>query len=180
MAPFGGQQVFSPEILECFSGVLNGGTIVQDPSREMKINRILRHRRTAAAPGTTKSARPERILDRTPSRQCLGTPVTEAFPEQVMNLLRTQVELEGDPDFVRMPVGQAPDTRSVVIDLGRPVGLHSPARQSLPKSKCPGRVSSGCSWPVGDPGVRLHRRERQGMEPPKWVRNAEGPQPLLS
>ena len=57
------------------------------------------------------------------------------FPEENIDLLHTMLESQGHRDVVRMPAGQAPDIRAVVIDLGRLVGSHSNPRQPLPGTK---------------------------------------------
>ncbi|MXY34711.1 MAG: hypothetical protein F4Y60_11620 [Boseongicola sp. SB0664_bin_43] len=44
-------------------------------------------------------------------------------------------ESQGHRDVVRMPAGQVPDIRAVVIHLGRLVGSHPSTRQPLPGTR---------------------------------------------
>ena len=69
------------------------------------------------------------------ARERPETPATEAFPEEDVDLLHTMLESQGHRDVVRMPAGQVPDIRAVVIDLGRLVGSHPNPRQPLPGTK---------------------------------------------
>jgi len=62
-------------------------------------------------------------------------PATEVFPEEDVDLPHTMLEPQGHRDVVRMPAGQAPDIRAVVIDPGRPVGSHPNPRRPLPGTK---------------------------------------------
>ncbi len=63
------------------------------------------------------------------------TPASEVFAEEDVDLLHTLPEAQGHRNVVRMADGKAPDIRAVVIDLGRLVGSHLAARQSLPGTK---------------------------------------------
>ena len=69
------------------------------------------------------------------ARERPETPATEVFPPEDIDLLHTILEAQGHRDVRRMPAGQAPDIRTVVIDLGRLVGSHPDTRQPLPGAK---------------------------------------------
>ena len=59
-----------------------------------------------------------------------------------MDLLHTMLESQGHRDVVRMPAGQVPDIRAVVVDLGRLAGARPSTRQPLPGMR---KVNWECS-----------------------------------
>ena len=69
------------------------------------------------------------------ARERPGTPATEVFPKEDIDLLRTLLESQGHRDVAGRIAGQAPDIRTVVLDLGRLVGSHPSSRQQLPGTK---------------------------------------------
>ncbi len=64
-----------------------------------------------------------------------ATPATETLPAEDMDLLHTLLEAQGHRDVVRLPDGTPPDTRAVVIDIGRLVGARPSPRQPLPGAR---------------------------------------------
>ena len=70
--------------------------------------------------------------------------MTEAFPEEDIDLLHTLLESQGHRNVLRMPDGMALDIRALVIDLGRLVGSHPSARQPLTETKRVWKGSNGC------------------------------------
>ena len=69
------------------------------------------------------------------ARERSETPATEVYPEKNVDLLHTVLESQGHRDVVRWPAGHAPDSRDVVIDLGRLVGSHPSSRQPIPGAR---------------------------------------------
>ena len=57
------------------------------------------------------------------------------FPKEDIDLLRTLLKSQGHRDVAGKIAGQAPDIRTVVLDLGRLVGSHPSSRQQLPGTK---------------------------------------------
>ena len=69
------------------------------------------------------------------ARERPETPATEVFPKEDIDLLRTLLKSQGHRDVIGRLAGQAPDIRTVVLDLGRLVGSHPSSRQALPGTK---------------------------------------------
>ena len=82
------------------------------------------------------------------ARERPETPATEVFPQEDVDLLHTMLESQGHRDVVRMPAGQVPDIRTVVIDLGRLVGSHPSTRQTLPGTKKVWQGLERLNWAV--------------------------------
>ncbi len=109
------------------------------------------------------------------ARERPETPATEAFPEEDIDLLHTMLEPRGHRDVVRPPDGQAPDIRTFVIDLGRPVGSHPNPRRPLPGRKKvrrgPGRLNRAIQ--VRD-ALGKRRREWDDVQVWDFVRASTG------
>ncbi len=95
------------------------------------------------------------------ARERPETPATEDFPEGDIDLLHTMLESQGHRDVVRPPDGRAPDIRTSVIDLGRPVGSHPNPRRPLPGTK---KVRRG----PGRPNRAIQVRDALGMRRREW------------
>ncbi len=90
------------------------------------------------------------------ARERPETPATGAFPEGDIDLLHTMLEPRGHRDVVRPPDGQAPDIRTFVIDLGRPVGSHPNQRRPPPGTKKVWQGLERLNW-----AIQVRRRPRK-------------------
>ena len=97
------------------------------------------------------------------AREHPETPATEVFPVEDIDLLRAMLEEQGHRDVAPPAPQQAPDIRTVVIDLGRLVGAHPGKRQPLPGVKKVWQGLERLNWAVL---VRDALEKRRARGPP--------------